>query len=85
MFALAQEIDLSGAIQVQVWHFQLHDFADPSPGIVEQEQQGIVPHSGTGVEVHRVEQRLHFVFFKVVDCFVPGAFEGDGADGLAVE
>jgi hypothetical protein len=77
LLALAQEFNLRGALQAQVWYFQFHDLTDPSPGIVEQEQQGFVPHSGTRGEVHRVKQCLHFLLFKVANRFVFRAFEGE--------
>lgn len=81
----AEERDLSRAVKAQVRHFQVHNFADSGSGVVEQKKQGIVPRSSAGVDLHRIQKRLHLGFFKVVDCFVRGPFEGDGPDGLTVK
>lgn len=82
---LAEERDLSRTVKAQVRHFQVHNFADSGSGVVEQKKQGIVPRSSAGVELHRIQKRLHLGLFKVADYFVGGPFEGDGPDGLTMK
>ena len=60
--ALAQELHLRSVLQAQVCHLQFHDFADSSPGVVEQEQQCFVPDARARGEVHGVQARPAFPF-----------------------
>ena len=70
---------------MQVCRLDCHNFADTSPGVVEQKKQCPVADSGTRIDIHRIEQRLHLLLLKVSDSLVFGAFQGDGANPLALE
>ena len=70
---------------MQVCLLDSHNFADTSPCVVEQQKQCPITNSGARVDIHCVEQRLHFLLFKVIDDLVSGTFQGDCAIFLTLE
>jgi hypothetical protein len=65
--ALAMEPDLSGAVQSKLSRVDGQGFTDPSPGVVEQKQQGQIARGVRCLRVHGSDDCTGLFGFQIVD------------------
>ena len=80
--ALAVQPGLPRALQMQVAGPQVQDFLDAGAGVVQREQQRVVPATVRG-GLQGTQQGLQLVRVQVLHQALVGAFEGDRQDALA--
>ena len=69
--------------EVKVFDPQVSDLLRTGPGVVEEEQQGVIPQAETPFVGQRAKQRLGLVTLKEVGLSRSRALHWDGGDPLA--
>ena len=78
--ALSEELNDRGGAEAYVGVPHGNQFGDPRPGVVQRQQEGVVPPSAVGRTVTACQDGVHFRTRQVGDLSSWRAFAGNGQD-----